>query len=211
MYHHLVGQNIFCRCLKCTNPFKNTRRVLGTRSKQSNENSSESSECNFWILLDSITFFQDKFSAERVKSSKMSTLVCTPWLNILIKSYLHMCCIKKASFLHELNLCALFKLIQQILLWNGFLLSWSADFSVSKFQFLEKEESLHIEKWLLFAIKWFLSFLCPESICPFQLRFCIKKACFFHELVQWFFLQAMLFIDIFIPLHDYFGSFSLLK
>jgi hypothetical protein len=44
----------------------------------------------------------------------------------------------------------------------------------------------------------------------FQVRFCIKKACFFHELVQWFFLQAMLFIDMFIPLHDYFGSFSLL-
>ena len=62
-------------------------------------------------------------------------VMCPPWLNIFVKSYLHKCCIEKASFLHELNLYlfALFKLIQQILLWNGFLLSWSADFSASKF------------------------------------------------------------------------------
>ena len=40
--------------------------------------SSESSECNFWILLDStrsIIFFQVKISVEQVESSKMSTLV----------------------------------------------------------------------------------------------------------------------------------------
>ena len=55
----------------------NIRRVLGTRSNQSNENSSESSECHFLILLDSTRskfFFQDKISVERVESSKMSTL-----------------------------------------------------------------------------------------------------------------------------------------
>ena len=58
--------------------FKNTRWVLGTCSKQRNENSSELSECHFWILLDSTRskiVFQDKISGERVESSKMGTLL----------------------------------------------------------------------------------------------------------------------------------------
>ena len=61
--------------------FKNTQRVLGTCSKQSNENSSESSECHFLILLDSTrskNFFQEKISVKRVESSKMATLGMAP-------------------------------------------------------------------------------------------------------------------------------------